>query len=227
MTEPISLAGPDLRRTDVESVFVGQRYVRSEKEALTVLEQNVAEWSGAPWPAGILSFSCFLSSEKDTVLTYAQCADGDSYRPFARSLRGPAGAGAVEYRPRRSVVPPGVSGVPGCVVIATFDVDGAERQDQVMNSLVDVLDVAPAEQPPGMLSANFHTSVDASRVLNYAEWTSVGAHLAFLDSGTREKTLRVSGDVPGVRPIGFRRYHLHRSIGARASGSAVNSLRIS
>ncbi|MFD7288161.1 putative quinol monooxygenase [Streptomyces sp. NPDC059863] len=227
MIEPISLKGPDLRRTDVASVFVGQRYVPSEEEAGTVLEQTVAEWSGAPWPAGILSLSCFLSSEKDTVLTYAQCADGDSYQSFTRSLRGPAGAGAVEYRPRSSVVPPGASGVPGCVIIATFDVDGAERQDRVMNSLVDVLDVAPAEQPPGMLSANFHTSVDASRVLNYAEWTSVEAHLAFLDSRTRVKTLRASGDVPGVRPIGFRRYHLHRSIDAREAGSTVHSVRIS
>lgn len=49
MTELISLDGPDLRRTDVASVFVGQRYVRSREEALTVLEQTVVEWSGAPW----------------------------------------------------------------------------------------------------------------------------------------------------------------------------------
>nr|WSU75183.1 antibiotic biosynthesis monooxygenase [Streptomyces anulatus] len=227
MTELISLDGPDLRRTDVASVFVGQRYARSREEALTVLEQTVVEWSGASWPAGILSFSCFLSAEEDTVLTYAQCADGDSYQPFVRSLRGPAVAGAVEYRPRRSVVVRGASGVPGCVITATFDVDGAERQDRVVNSLVDVLDVPPAEQPPGMLSANFHTSVDATRVLNYAEWTSVEAHLAFLDSMTRVKTLRASGDVPGVRPIGFKRFHLYRSIAPGESRASINPVRIS
>ncbi|WP_406399472.1 hypothetical protein [Streptomyces uncialis] len=227
MTELISLDGPDLGRTDVASVFVGQRYARSREEALTVLEEIAVEWSGAPWPAGILSFSCFLSAQEDTVLTYAQCADGDSYQPFVRSLRGPAAAAAVEYRPRRSVVVPGVSGVPGCVIIATFDVDGVERQDRVINSLVDVLDVPSAEQPPGMLSANFHTSVDATRVLNYAEWTSVETHRAFLDSTTRVNTLRASGDVPGVRPIGFKRFHLHRSIAPREAGAAVIPARIS
>ncbi|MFJ1800403.1 antibiotic biosynthesis monooxygenase [Streptomyces sp. NPDC088180] len=227
MTELIHLDGPDLRRTDVAAVFVGQRYVRSREEALTVLEQTVMEWGGAPWPAGILSFSCFLSAEEDTVLTYAQCADGNSYQPFVRSLRGPAVAGAVEYRPRRSVVVRGVSGVPGCVVTATFDVDGAERQDRVIDSLVDVLDVPSAEQPPGMLSANFHTSVDATRVLNYAEWTSAEAHLAFLDSTTRVKTLRASGAVPGVRPIGFKRFQLHRSIARGASSASTIPVRTS
>lgn len=71
---------------------------------------------------------------------------------------------------------------------------------------------APAEQREGMLSAHFHASTDGSRVLNYAEWTSDAAHLAFLESAARAATLRATGATPGVRPIGFRRFHLHHSI---------------
>jgi Antibiotic biosynthesis monooxygenase len=207
-----SLEMPDIRRTDVASVLVGQRYVSDRAKAQSVLEQTTAAWQNSPWPAGILSASCYLSTDEDTVLTYVQCRAEDSHRALAEALRGPAGAGVVEYRLRSSVVPQGTSGVPACMVIATFDVDSAERQDRIIGSLVEALDRAPDTQPPGMLSANFHASTDATRVLNYAEWTSDEAHLAFLDSAVRSTTMRVSGDVPGVRPIGFKRYHLFRSL---------------
>ncbi|MCB5909987.1 antibiotic biosynthesis monooxygenase [Streptomyces pinistramenti] len=212
MSELTVLDGPDLRRADAATVFVGQRHVPNRADAHRELERTAVEWSSVPWPAGILSFSCYLSVEEDTVLTYVQCAGGNSAQLFVRSFHERAGAGSVEYRLTRSVLPPGSSGSPACVVIATFDVDGAERQERVVSSLVEALDGMPPEQSPGMLSANFHASIDGTRVLNYAEWTSDDAHLAFLDSATRVTTMRVSGDVPGVRPIGFKRYHLHRSI---------------
>ncbi|WP_335937272.1 putative quinol monooxygenase [Streptomyces sp. PTD5-9] len=216
---------PDVRRAGVASVFVGRRHVPDRARARAVLERTVAGWSEHPWPAGVLSFSCYLSTEEDTVLTYAQCSDAYARGAFPDAPDGPAGrraaddgvrtwprAGAVEYRLRASVVPEGASGAPACMVIATFDVDDAGRQDAVIGSLVDALRAHPAGRPPGMLSANFHASVDATRVLNYAEWTSDEAHLAFLDSTARDATMRASGGIPGVRPIGFQRYHLHRGM---------------
>ncbi|MCC2280445.1 antibiotic biosynthesis monooxygenase [Streptomyces sp. ET3-23] len=203
---------PDIGRSDVTSIFVGQQYVPDRAAARALPERTVAEWIRTPWPAGILSVSCYVSTEEDTVLTYVQCSNGDAYMPFVASLHGPARAGAAEYRLRARAVPQGVAGVPACTVIAMFDVDGAERQERVIKSLVDALNGPPGSGPPGMLSANFHVSTDATRVLNYAEWTSDEAHLAFLDSMARVTTMRVSGNIPGVRPIGFKRYHLYHSI---------------
>ncbi|MEU7147195.1 hypothetical protein AB0B79_06855 [Streptomyces sp. NPDC039022] len=218
MSVSISSCLPHVRRTDVASVHVSQLYVPDRAQAKSVLEQTAAAWSDVSWPAGILSFSCYTSVEEDTVLTYVQCADENSYRPFVDTLRGPARSGAVEYRLRASVTPQNETGTPSCMVIATFDVDGAERQGRVIDSLVKALTDTPNAQPPGMISANFHASTDASRVLNYAEWTSDEAHIAFLDSVTRQSTMRASGDVPGVRPIGFKRYHLHRALVAELPG---------
>ncbi|MGW1838774.1 hypothetical protein [Streptomyces sp. NPDC002067] len=208
-----SLEIPDVRRSDVAAVFVGQHHVPGPATAQTVLEQVEEAWCNSPWPAGVLSASCYLSTEGDTVLTYVQCADRDAHRHFAKALSGPASGGAVEYRVRASVVAKGAAGPPACMVVATFDVDGAERQDKVIGNLLNALDGPAAEPPRGMVSANFHVSVDATRVLNYAEWTSDAAHQAFLDGAAHVTTRRVSGAVPGVRPIGFKRYHLHCGIG--------------
>ncbi|MET9916957.1 antibiotic biosynthesis monooxygenase family protein [Streptomyces sp. NPDC006435] len=213
MSDAGSPAMPDVRRPDAAAVFVGLHHVPGPATAQTVLERTEEAWRDGPWPAGVLSASCYLSTEGDTVLTYVQCADRDAHRRFTEALSGPAGGGAVEYRVRASVVARGTAGPPACVVVATFDVDGAERQDKVIDNLLTALDGPAAERPPGMLSANFHVSADATRVLNYAEWTSDAAHQAFLDSAAHVTTRRVSGAVPGVRPIGFKRYHLHCGIG--------------
>jgi hypothetical protein len=91
-------------------------------------------------------------------------------------------------------------------VVATFDVDGPGRQRSIINAIADALVDSLQDRHPGMLSANFHSSVDGSRVLNYAEWTSEAEHVAFLEGATRVTTLRISTTTPGVRPIGFTRY---------------------
>jgi hypothetical protein len=201
---------PDVRRPDSLAVFVTARYVPGAAAGRGVLESVLGQWERTPWPAGLLSFTGYLSTGGDAVLTYAQAAGTDSYRPFVRALDGPARAEPVEYQLRRSVVTG--TGTPGCMIVATFDVDGPDRQDAVVDSLIATLNQAPGNGPPGMLSANFHASTDGSRVLNYAEWVSDEAHIAFLHGATRQATLRTSNSLPGVRPIGFRRYHLHRAL---------------
>lgn len=211
--ESAFLVMPDLGRPDVATVFVGQRHVPDPESARSVLKEITEAWSTATWPPGILSTSCYLSTGGETVLTYVQCADdGNSQVSFA-TLPESVGVGAVEYRMTGSAVPRAAAGTPSCVVVATFDVDGPERQEKVIGNLLTALDGPEVEQPPGMLSANFHASTDGTRVLNYAEWTSDEAHEAFLVSAAHRTTRRVSGDVPGVRPIGFKRYHLHAGIG--------------
>ncbi|MET8426905.1 hypothetical protein [Nocardia sp. NPDC004860] len=199
----------DVYRSDAHSAFVSYRYAPNEEAARTMLSQICDQWEHAAWPEGLLSFGSYLSTDNDAVLTYAQAASGDCYRPFVRTLSGPAQAEPVEYRLLRSVRA-GARTAPGCMIIAMFDVDGPDRQTAIIDSLEQTLERSP--WPTGMLSANFHASVDGTRVLNYAEWVSDEAHIAFLAGATRQATLRTSHSLPGVRPIGFRRYHLHRTL---------------
>lgn len=208
-----SRQAPDVRRSDMAAAYVGQRHAPDRRAASALLERITRAWAGVSWPDGVLTASAYLSTGGDTVLTYVQCREAGAHRALAEALPGPVRGGAVEYRLRASVVPPGAQGAPGAIVIAAFDVDGEERQEKVIGNLLSALDGPEGERPPGMLSANFHTSTDGSRVLNYAEWVSDEAHEAFLESRTHGATRRVSGGLPGVRPIGFRRYRLHARFG--------------
>jgi Antibiotic biosynthesis monooxygenase len=210
-TATVSARMPDIRRADAHAAFVSGWYVPDAEHGRSALDDIFVQWERSRWPEDFLSFSGYLSTDDGAVLTYAQCSGSDSYRPFVRARTGVARAEPVEYRTRRSVTT-STSGDPGCMIIAMFDVDGPDRQDAVIDSLVDTLHRAPGGGPPGMLSANFHASVDGTRVLNYAEWTSDEAHIAFLAGTTRKATLQTSNSLPGVRPIGFRRYHLYRAL---------------
>ncbi|MFD7061136.1 hypothetical protein [Streptomyces sp. NPDC059906] len=201
---------PDVRRTDATSVFVAARYVPDRAAGLTALREVTDQWGTGGWPAGVLSVSCFLNTDQDTVLTYAQCAEPDAYRARLRTLRGFAAAAPVAYRPHRALVLN--EGVPKCVIVAMFDVDGPDRQGLIVDNITATVEEA-AHRHQGMLSVNFFVSEDGTRVLNFAEWTSDEAHIAFLEGATHGATRRVSDVTPGVRPIGFKRYHLHAGFG--------------
>ncbi|MFJ5927747.1 hypothetical protein ACIQF6_34650 [Kitasatospora sp. NPDC092948] len=209
-----TLDPPDVRRPDDAAVFVSHWYVPDREFGLAALREVVDAWTATPWPAGVLALSCYLGTDGDTVLTYAQCTDAGAYRALLGRLSGRAAAEAVEYRLHRSIVLDTSGRAPGTVIVATFDVDGPDRQRFIVNSIADSIEELPAAQHPGMLSANFHVSRDGTRVLNYAEWTTDRAHDEFLAGATHVTTRRISTSIPGVRPIGFRRFHLYRSVRA-------------
>ncbi|WP_329140048.1 antibiotic biosynthesis monooxygenase [Streptomyces sp. NBC_01476] len=214
MPQQISSAPPDIRRADSAAVHVAQWYVSDRAAGVEALDEAVQQWRATAWPAGILSFSAYLSTEHDTVLTYVQTAGGGVHRAFTAGLKGLAGAETVEYTLHRAIVLDAAAPAPASFVVASFDVDGPGPQESIVASIAGALEHAPAGQHPGMISANFHLSTDGTRVLNYAEWTSDEAHIAFLDGATRVATLRATHATPGVRPIGFKRYHLLHSLTA-------------
>ncbi|MEV3853796.1 antibiotic biosynthesis monooxygenase [Streptomyces sp. NPDC050095] len=207
--------GPDIARPDAHAVFVTQWYVPDRARGTMLLDEVAGQWRAAGLPDGVVAFHAYLNTDEDTVLTYVQARHPDAYRPFVRALRGAARAEPVEYRLRRNVVLNSSAQPPGCAVVATFDVDGADRQERIIESVVGALEGAPADQHRGMLSAHFHASTDGTRVLNYAQWTDDAAHEAFLAGATRRATLAATGATPGVRPIGFKRFHLHHGIDTR------------
>jgi hypothetical protein len=214
MTQQISSAPPDVRRTDSAAVHVAQWYVPDREAGIQALDKTAEQWRATDWPPGILSANAYLSTEHDTVLTYVQTSDTAAHRDFTAGLTGLAGAATVAYTLHRAIVLHNGPLVPASFVVATFDVDGPGPQERIVESIAGALERAPEAQHPGLLSANFHLSADGTRVLNYAEWTSDEAHVAFLEGATRAATLRATHDTPGVRPIGFKRYHLLHSLTA-------------
>ncbi|MBT2386700.1 antibiotic biosynthesis monooxygenase [Streptomyces sp. ISL-11] len=206
--------GPEITRSDAQATYVSYWFVDGADHGRAVLDQVVTAWEQTPWPEGLLSLSCYLATDGSTVLTYAQCAGPDVHGPFLRGLpAGPARVEPIAFRLHRSVVVDPAAGAPGTLVAASFDVDGAERQRHIVETVARTLEQAPTGGQAGLIAAHFHLSVDGSRVLNFAEWTSDEAHAAFLDGATRHRSLRLAQDTPGVRPIGYKRYRLHRSLG--------------
>lgn len=203
---------PDIRHAAAVAVFVSHWYTADRATALKDLDEVTAQWETAEWPDGILSFSSYVSAAGDTVLTYAQCSSAGAYRPFTRALAGPAAAEAVEYRLHRSYVPDGAAAEPpGCMVAASFDTDGPLRQRHVIEEIIGTVGREGPHAKDGLLGTHFHTSVDGTRVLNYAEWTTDEAHEIFLRDACSGRARASYEAIPGVRPIGYTRYHLHHS----------------
>lgn len=76
-------------------------------------------------------------------------------------------------------------------LVNVFTVAPAKRQE-----LVDALEVATAEvmrHRQGFVSANFHVSLDGTRVINYAQWRSEADFQAMLaDPTAREHMVSAS-----------------------------------
>ncbi|PXY19275.1 antibiotic biosynthesis monooxygenase [Prauserella muralis] len=209
MRSTVSAQLPDVTRPDVGSVVIGSVHAGSADRQRELAEATLAEWTRAAWPDGLLSLSCFLSGDDETILLYTQWADGDAHCRWAAEASAPA-AGVdlrrgVRYRLDRSIGTGGES--PGCVITATFDVDGPERQRHLTDALIACS--ARIGPLPGAVAAHFHHSVDGSRVLNYAEWTDLAAHDAAADGADLDELYRISTETPGVRPTRGRRYRLH------------------
>ncbi|MEU3692469.1 hypothetical protein [Streptomyces narbonensis] len=206
---------PDITRSDSRAVYMSYWFVEGADQGRAVLDEIMDAWDGTPRPDGILSFACYLSTGNDVVLTYAQCTDDSVYRPFTRGLNlpaGPASTDAIEYRLHRDVLIDPTGQAPGAMVAASFDVDGSERQRSIVDAIVSNVESASADEQEGLIAAHFHLSVDGSRVLNFAEWTDDEAHIEFLGGELSRRSLEIANEMPGVRPLGFRRYHLYRSL---------------
>lgn len=200
---------PEITRADAAAALVTSHYVGTPERQRALAEATVAEWRGSPPPAGFLSLTCFLSGDGETVLAYAQWTSVETHRRFAATAPTPAGIDLrkpVRYRLYRSAADGGDQ-PPGCVITATFDVDGPERQRYITDALLDA--AARIGPLPGALSSHFHHSLDGSRVLNYAEWSDLDAHDAAADNADLDELYRISSETPGVRPTRGRMYLPH------------------
>ncbi|MEU4443733.1 hypothetical protein AB0K14_20340 [Actinosynnema sp. NPDC050801] len=143
-----------------------------------------------PRPAGLLDVRRLEHLDGGEVVTFSQWSGPTE----AGGATGTGGATA--YRRYRSTGLASPGRPVGCVVLVSvrFDRPGIAEEwvDLVFSALA-------AEREPhlGGISGHFHVSVDGTRVLNYAEWTSAQAH--------RDAMARGNGSV-GVSPA-WRRVH--------------------
>ncbi|RAS64809.1 antibiotic biosynthesis monooxygenase [Lentzea atacamensis] len=201
---------PDVSRPDAGLAVISPMYVGGSQQQSTVADEALARWTRTPAPQGLVSLNVFTSLDNEALLAYAQWTDDDEYSAYIRTAaRGPLDlVDAVRYRLFRSMSD--AAGEPGCVITATFDVDGPERQRHIVDALADA--ASRADPFPGALAAHFHLSVDGTRVLNYAEWTSLEAHDRAVDNAELDEIYRISLETPGVRATRGRAYRLHGAL---------------
>ncbi|MGW0738081.1 antibiotic biosynthesis monooxygenase [Streptomyces sp. NPDC002851] len=191
---------PDPLRPDVGFVFASTWRVGTPERQQATVEAITKAWESRPWPHdGLLSYSVYTGTDGDTLLHYSQWRDLAAYDAFfaapenGRDTRnaeidaavpGIERVGLHKYELYRSGSLTGAAGerrMPGCIVTVEVEFDGPDpaRQRDWVDSVFTAL--ATEEHPhPGGISGHFHTSLDGTRVLNYAEWESEQAHIAAL-----------------------------------------------
>ena len=118
--------------------------------------------------------------------------------------------------------------MPGCIVIVAVEFESADeaRQRAWIDLVFDALDAEPSP-PAGGISGHFHTSLDGTRVLNYAEWVDAASHQAAIarsgqgtiGSGARWREVQT---FPGVKGSRVTRYRFVRQLVGPASPPAAS-----
>ncbi len=211
---------PEITRADVNTVVITVRHTSDAGRQTTAAEAAAVGRGEEPWPDGLLSWSLFTSTDRLALMAYEQWGDDDALDtalaspvPYLPGIPGTEPSAPVRYRLDRSYVSATERVPMGCVVTPVFDVDGPERQRHFIDEVFAMTkDVAPM---PGSIAAYFHTSTDGTRVFNYAEWRDEQAHLDMVTADDpRGIRRRITREIPGVRPCGYRRWHLHTTLAA-------------
>jgi len=98
----------------------------------------------------------------------------------------------------------------GTILVSPWIVGTPQRQHAAINATLAEWTHAPL--PQGFLSLSCFASTDGRTVLNYAQWTSDGAHLAFMQTARPALVREIDAVVPGIERPGVTRYRLDRSV---------------
>ncbi|MFB6437557.1 antibiotic biosynthesis monooxygenase [Streptomyces sp. NPDC056411] len=218
---------PVVRRPDAGTVLISEWDAGSPEGQRAVLGGVARAWAGTPLPAGFLSRVLFAGTDGRSVLDYAQWTSEAAHRECvgteATGLSGRIAAapqalgdvgdtGPTRYRLYRSMLPQGEPEAPGCVVRVAFRTAGHDAAREFVDGLLGLLG---EEQPgEGGIASHFHLSEDGTRVVNYSEWTAPEAHQRTVDSRLRAggRVMAFIDGLPGVEPLGFRRFVTPRGL---------------
>lgn len=217
---------PVIDRSDVDSVLVGIVSTGDRDRQRAAAEAVVAHWQTSRWPAGLVSLTCYTSTDGESLLTYAQWSAEDALRESLRDEAGisrgipgwgVAGVGAftpVPFRLYRIVRGSAVTSpapVPECFPVAFFTMSDYASASQWIDGLLDAEVEAEGEERayPGALAANFHISVDGTQVLVLSEWVSEEEAIAHIAAVWEPILEQVGGDAGA-------RYHHYLTVSGPA-----------
>ncbi|ARQ71271.1 antibiotic biosynthesis monooxygenase [Streptomyces marincola] len=187
---------PTPTRSDARVVLAATWRVGTPERQRATVEAIVRTWRSRPWPdEGLVAYSVLTGTDGDTLLHYAQWRDLAAYESYVvhhaderaaeidAAVPGIERGGPRAYELYRSTSAANEVRTPGCVVIVdvTFEGHDPRRQRDWVDAVFEALGSDPAPHPGG-ISAHFHTGLDGSRVLNFAEWESERAHAEALDA---------------------------------------------
>lgn len=223
MTELTMLS--DVLRADAGLVLVGEWATASQQDQRLAADAALAAWQDGAWPAGLLAYHCLLGEDGGSLLHYQQWSSADACRAFvatgrprwlasvAAAVSGIQHRQATAYQLYRSTPRLDAAPATGCLAIVTVDFDGADpqRQRDWVNNVFRAADSDQASLEAGLIAAHFHVSVDGTRVLNIAEWTTAGAHrTAVTEPAARLRS--TTRQFPGVTGIAVQRFTPYRGV---------------
>ncbi|WP_367048600.1 hypothetical protein [Streptomyces sp. Je 1-332] len=192
---------PDFTRPDAALVRIREWTVAGPEEQSAKAAALVEEWDGQPWPDELLSRSLFAGAGHDALLSYEQWDDESAV---------PADSKARSFHRRLSLIADNERRVPGIIAYAEIDVDDTDSAQGLLDAVTQALAADPERDHPWGISANFHISADGGRMVNLSEWTSEEHHQQGVTDTSRSHrpAWRRITTLPGVRPIGVRRFRL-------------------
>jgi len=206
---------PDVARSDVGLVLVGEWGVTGREHQRAAADAALRAWDSVERPSGLLSYSCLLGSDRQSLLHYVQWASVEASRRFVSAAR-PRWVAAVDravsgiqhrrvvpYELYRSVAPDVPADTVGCIVTVTFEAESTTDAKAWIDALVDTGNGHVSS--PGMISAHFHVSHGGTRVLNYAEWTNAASHEEAVKHRPERASLQVRAAGRGHRGQDTRR----------------------
>ncbi|MFI6940751.1 antibiotic biosynthesis monooxygenase [Streptomyces sp. NPDC050418] len=223
---------PDLDRPGIGAVLASTWDVGTPERQDAAVAAITRTWESRPWPAdGPVAYSVFKGTDGASLLHLSQWRDISDYDAFVERHRTERNTEIDEAVPgiRRLVLDkytPYRAGsrdperVPGAFVTVEVEFDGPDpaRQREWIDTVFTALGSDPAPHPGG-ISGHFHTSLDGTKVLNFAQWNSVQDHIDALAApgdgvgSPSPEWARVHG-FPGVVGGGVRRWLPGVSLGA-------------
>ncbi len=216
---------PDVACPDAGLALAGEWSTSGPEHQRRAADAALAAWQATGWPAGLLAHTCLLGQDGRSVLHYTQWAGENAARAFAGTgkpgwIRAVDGAvygiehrKVTAYQLYRNTTPAPGSPPAGCLVTVTIDFgtpDAQRQRDWVDNVFAAAGTDSPAPAA-GMLAAHFHISVDGTRVLNLAEWTTAQAHRDAIAAPAKRFHAAVR-QFPGVAGSAVQRYTPYRRI---------------
>ncbi|WEV27212.1 antibiotic biosynthesis monooxygenase [Streptomyces sp. 71268] len=244
-------AYPDATRADAGLATFSTWRVGTPERQRAAVDAIAATWRRLPWPTPeLLGYSVYTGTDGETLLHYAQWTSEAAREAYVGAGRQAAHAaeidaavpgierdGVTSYRLYRSAFTPRSRGprapAVGCAVAVSIEFDGPDeaRLRRWVDGWFDG-DEPEVDDFDGLLAAHFHVSTDGTRVLNYAEWVSVQAHVDALaaihedhqdnqehQDHRDQQADDTDGDrdndqwqnqlaFPGLKSTSFQRYHL-------------------